>query len=177
MGVIMDKDDKKLAEIRKILDEAESKIQAVKRIIFEKVYQEQAEHLDCKTDKKTSVVEGVFDGENMIDKSGKKYPVPSNYCSKSKLVAGDSLKLTIVSDGTFLFKQIGPVDRKKLIGKLVKKGESWVVSSEDKKYYILDASVTYFKAKENDKLAIIVPKAGESEWAAVENLVEKNTTK
>lgn len=173
----MDKDDKKLAEIRKILDEAEAKIAAVKRILFEKVYQEQAEHLDCKTDQKTSVVEGVFDGENMIDKSGKKYPVPSNYCSKSKLVAGDSLKLTIVSDGTFLFKQIGPVDRKKLIGKLIKKGDNWVVSCEDKKYHVLDASVTYFKAKENDKLTIILPKMGESEWAAVENLVEKNTTK
>ena len=171
----MDKDDKKLAEISKILDEAESKIQAVKRILFEKVYQEQAEHLDCKVDQKASVTEGVFDGENMIDKSGKKYPVPSNYCSKSKLVAGDSLKLTVTSEGTFLFKQIGPVDRKKLIGKLVKKGDSWVVTSEDKKYHILDASVTYFKAKENDKLAIIVPKVGESEWAAVENLVEKTT--
>lgn len=171
----MDKDDKKLAEIRKMLDEAESKIQAVKRIIFEKVYQEQAEHLDCKTDQKASIIEGVFDGENMIDKSGKKYPVPSNYCSKSKLVAGDSLKLTVISDGTFLFKQIGPIDRKKLIGKLVKKGDSWIVIAEDGKYRILDASVTYFKAKENDKLAIIVPRIGESEWAAVENLVEKIT--
>lgn len=173
----MDKDDKKLAEIRKILDEAERKIQAVKRILFEKVYQEQAEYLDCRVDQEASVtdavIQGVFDGENMIDKSGKKYPVPSNYCSKSKLVAGDSLKLTVISDGTFLFKQIGPVDRKKLIGKLVKKGESWIVLAEDKKYRILDASVTYFKAKENDKLTIILPKVGESEWAAVDNLVEK----
>lgn len=170
----MEKDDRKLAEIRKILDEAEAKIQSVKRILFEKVYQEQAEHMDCKIDSKASVVEGVFDGETMIDKNGKKYPVPSNYCSKSKLVSGDSLKLTIAGDGTFLFKQIGPVDRKKLVGKLIKKGDSWVVNSDDKKYRILDASVTYFKAKENDKLAIIVPKIGESEWAAVENLMTKN---
>lgn len=172
----MDKDDRKLAEIRKILDEAEAKIQTVKRILFEKVYQEQAEHLDCKIDEKSNVVEGVFDGENMIDKTGKKYPVPSNYCSKSKLVAGDSLKLTIAANGTFLFKQIGPVDRKKLIGKLVRKGENWSVSSDDKKYRILDASVSYFKAKDGDRLAIIVPKVGESEWAAVENLIEKDHT-
>src|SRR5690606_16926125 len=41
------------------------------------------------------IIEGVFDGENMVDDAGKKYPVPANYASKSKLVEGDMLKLTI----------------------------------------------------------------------------------
>jgi len=169
----MDKDDRKLKELRRLLDEAEEKVQAAKRILFEQVYQEQAENLEDLNNGKSTIVEGVFDGDSMIDKFGKKYPVPPNYCSKSKLVAGDSLKLTIAEDGTFIFKQIGPIERKRLIGKLCRQGEFWKVNVEGKKYNVLQASVTYFKAKPSDKITIIVPKTGESDWAAIENLIEK----
>ena len=34
------------------------------------------------------VVDGVFDGEHMIGEDGRKYLVPPNYASKSKLVEG-----------------------------------------------------------------------------------------
>lgn len=169
----MDKDDRKLSEIRKLLDTAEEKIAAVRRILFEQVYQEQAENLDSGDDNKGVIVEGVFDGEEMIDKFGKKYPVPANYSSKSKLVCGDCLKLIIAQDGSFIFKQIGPVERKRLIGKLSQNGESWIVSCDGKKYQVLDASVTYFKGQTEDKITIIVPKTGESNWAAIENIIEK----
>ncbi len=170
----MDKDDKKLAEVRKLLDEAESKVQAAKRIIFEQVYQEQAENLEVSVNENSKIIEGVFDGENMIDKFGKKYPVSANYCSKSKLVAGDNLKLTIATDGTFIFKQIGPIERKRLVGKLCLHSGDYQVNAEGKKFNVLQAAVTYFKGKPNDKITIIVPKTGESDWAAIENLVEKN---
>jgi hypothetical protein len=169
----MDKDDKKLVEIRKLLDEAEGKVQAVRRILFEQVYQEQAENL-CKNDNgKNTIIEGVFDGMDMIDKFGKKYPVLANYSSKSKLVPGDNLKLTISEDGSFIFKQIGPIERKKLIGKLESGNDGWQIESENKKYNVNQASVTYFKANEGDKMTIIVPKTGETDWAAIENLLEK----
>ena len=57
------------------------------------------------------IIEGQFDGQNMIGPDGKVYPVPANYASKSKLVEGDTLKLTIAQDGSFIYKQIGPVER------------------------------------------------------------------
>src|SRR3989339_89658 len=66
------------------------------------------------------IVEGVFDGENMIGPDGKQYSVPANYASKSKLIEGDILKLTIKADGTFLYKQIGPVERSRIVGILAK---------------------------------------------------------
>lgn len=168
--------DKKLKELKTILDEAESKIASAKRILFEQVYQEQARsiNLNEKIDK-NNIVEGVFDGEEMIDAAGKKYPVPANYASKSKLVAGDKLKLIIAADGTFIFKQIGPIDRKRLIGKLTETGENWLVAANSKKYRVLQASVTYFKANDGDEVTIVVPKIGESNWAAIENcLTDKN---
>ena len=47
------------------------------------------------------VIEGVFDGQKFVGPDGKEYPVPANYASKSKLVEGDILKLTIADDGSF----------------------------------------------------------------------------
>ena len=170
----MDKDDKKLSEIRTLLDDAEANVQAAKRLLFEQLYQEQAGVLDVCNDGKSTIVEGVFNGTDMIDKFGKKYPVHQNYSSKSKLVPGDQLKLSIAEDGTFVFKQIGPIERKRVIGKLTKVDDGWRVTCEKKKYNVLPASVSYFKAKDNDKITIIVPKTGESDWAAIENLVEKS---
>lgn len=168
----MEHDDKKLGQLRKLLDDIEEKVQSVKRILFEQVYQEEAENLDIIQQGAVTIVEGVFNGEEMIDKDGRKYAVPANYASKSKLVAGDKLKLTIAPDGSFVFKQIGPVERKHLIGKLAKNGERWQVVCDGKKYQVLQASLTYFKAKVGDKITVIVPKIGESDWAAIENLLE-----
>ena len=68
------------------------------------------------------VIEGVFDGQNMIGPDKKQYPVPANYASKSKLIEGDVLKLTIAEDGSFIYKQIGPAERKKMLGILLECG-------------------------------------------------------
>ncbi len=171
--------DKKLKELKNLLDEAESKVAAAKRILFEQVYQEQALNLDETTlgqPGPNTIVEGVFDGEEMIDSAGKKYPVPSNYASKSKLIPGDKLKLSIAPDGTFIFKQIGPIDRKRIIGKLSESGGNYKVVANGKKYNCLKASVTYFHAAPGDEVTCIVPKMGESDWAAIENCLGKNPT-
>ncbi len=120
------------------------------------------------------VVEGVFDGETMIGPDGKSYSVPANYASKSKLVEGDILKLTITDNGTFVYKQIGPIDRRRVIGALEKDDtNSFFVSSEGKKWKVLTASVTYFKGQESDEAVILVPKNGDSQWAAVDNVIRK----
>lgn len=116
-------------------------------------------------------IEGVFDGQSMIDAEGKKYPVQANYASKSKLVAGDILKLTILPDGRFLYKQIGPVERKNIIGILSQDSGHHFVMANGKKYNVLLASVTYFKAKPSDEVTIIVPANEDSDWACIENVL------
>jgi len=170
----MEPSDKKLRELKHLLDEAEEKVAAAKRILFEQVYKEQAENLDdSDPNGANTIVEGIFDGEEMIDSSGKKYPIPQNYASKSKLVAGDKLKLTVVPDGTFIFKQIGPVNRKRIVGKLTESGGNYKVIAGGKKYHCLKASVTYFRVNPGDEVTIIVPKVGECDWAAIENCLSK----
>ena len=119
------------------------------------------------------IIEGVFDGENMIGPDGKQYTVPANYASKSKLVEGDILKLTITPKGTFVYKQISPIDRIRVIGCLEQsQAGGFTVVSEHKKWRVLTASVTYFKAQLGDEIVILIPKNGDSKWAAVENVVK-----
>lgn len=121
------------------------------------------------------IIEGVFDGENMIGPDGKQYSVPANYASKSKLIEGDILKLTITSTGTFVYKQIGPIERIRVVGNL-EQGEngSFTVVSDDKRWNVLTASVTYYKGQDGDEIIVLIPKRGDSKWAAVENIVRKN---
>ena len=121
-----------------------------------------------------TVVEGTFDGQIMIGTDGKQYPVPANYASKSKLVEGDMLKLTITYDGSFVYKQIGPVDRKSVIG-IVSQDEkgNYYIFSEGKPYKVLLASVTYFKAEPGDEVVIMIPRHMEATWAAIELVISK----
>lgn len=120
------------------------------------------------------VIEGIFDGQNMVGPDGKMYSVPANYASKSKLVEGDRLKLTITGDGSFIYKQIGPIERQRLIGILTKDDvtNEYKVMAGDRTYRVLLASITYFKGDAGDEVVILVPKAKPSHWAAVENIIK-----
>lgn len=120
------------------------------------------------------VLEGMFDGTSMIGPDGKAYAVPVNYASKSRLVEGDILKLSIKSDGSFLFKQIGPVERRRLVGCLAYDASSndHVVVCGDTAYKVLAASVSFFKGEVGDKVAVVLPKSSRCVWAAVEHIVK-----
>lgn len=122
-----------------------------------------------------NVVEGVFTGEEMIGPDGKRYSIPSNYASKSKLLEGDILKLIIKKDGTFVYKQIGPVDRTRLIGTLIRNDatDQYYAMVDGERWKLLKASVTFFKGEAGDEIIILVPADAKSKWAAVENIVKK----
>ncbi len=121
------------------------------------------------------IIEGVFDGQQMVGPDGKRYSIPANYCSKSKLVEGDILKLIVKPDGSFIYKQIGPIERKRLKGVLSKDpvtGEFEAYAS-GREYKVLKAAVTYFHGDDDDEIVILVPEDGDSVWAAVENIISK----
>ncbi|MFH1326294.1 MAG: hypothetical protein ABIH48_02390 [Candidatus Falkowbacteria bacterium] len=125
-------------------------------------------------EEESKVLEGVFDGTHMIGPDGKQYTIPVNYASKSKLVEGDILKLTILANGRFIYKQIGPIERTRIIGKIIKESNDYYATDNSKRWKILTASVTYFKGQLDDEIIILVPKHGESAWAAVENIVSQS---
>ena len=120
------------------------------------------------------VIEGTFDGQIMLGTDGKQYPVPSNYASKSKLVEGDMLKLTITPDGSFIYKQIGPVERKRLIGIVNTDAEgNYFIAAEGKAYKVLLASITYFKVEPGDEVTLVISRDLDSDWASIENVLQK----
>jgi len=120
------------------------------------------------------IIEGVFDGQNMVDKKGTVFPVPANYASKSKLVPGDVLKLTVTEEGKFLYKQIGPVERKTIIGPLVYNDGQYQVLADGKAYNVLLASVTYFRAAVGDEVTLIIPMDDKAaDWGAIEAVLPK----
>ena len=121
------------------------------------------------------IIEGIFDGQHMLGPDGKQYSVPANYASKSKLVEGDRLKLTITPDGSFIYKQIGPIDRTRVVGKLVRdeQTDEFQVFANGVAYRVLLASITYFKGDTGDDVVILLPEGKQAKFAAVENIIKK----
>lgn len=171
-GVVDKGGELDLEQVNQLICSIENNLTDLKKLLFDSNYIKLAKVKLPKQEKNNGkIVEGVFNGEEMIDSSGKHYQVPPNYASKSKLVAGDILKLTISSDGSFIYKQIGPVDREKIVGQIYEKNGRFQVDAGGKVYNVLQASVTFFKAKSGDRVTIVVPKNQESSWAAIENFI------
>ncbi|MEK7137432.1 MAG: hypothetical protein AAB853_04070, partial [Patescibacteria group bacterium] len=122
------------------------------------------------------VVEGIFDGQNMVDASGQTYPVPANYASKSKLVEGDGMKLTITDEGKFIYKQIAPVERRTVVGVLIQEDGQYKILAEGHAFRVLLASVTFYRAEVGDQVTIILPKEGDAKWGAVEAVIPRHLT-
>lgn len=120
------------------------------------------------------VVEGIFDGQNMVDANGQTYPVPANYASKSKLVEGDGMKLTITDEGKFIYKQIAPTARRTAVGVLIQEDGQYKVLVDGKAYRVLLASVTFYRAEVGDQVTILLPEGSEATWGAVEAVIPKH---
>jgi hypothetical protein len=171
----------KMALLKEMLDSAEANVRSAKQILSELTtssgknqYAAMAEKVGTISgNREHHVIEGVFDGQNMIGPDKKTYSVPANYASKSKLIPGDILKLTILEDGSFIYKQIGPIERRKIVGTLTYEDGQYKVIANGKAFKVLLASVTYFRAEVGDKVTLIVPELEESEWGAIENVLPK----
>lgn len=117
------------------------------------------------------IIYGVFDGKNMLADDERTYPVPPNYASKSKLIDGDGLKLTITVEGEFIYKQIVRVERKRVFANVNELNGSLVAIVEEKIYGIPIPSINYFKLKDGDQIIVQLAKDGHCNWVAVEGSV------
>ena len=121
------------------------------------------------------VIEGLFDGYFMIGADQKKYPVPMNYSSKTKLIPGDTLKLKVMPDGKFIYKLIKPADRKHLRAILSRTDDNkfTAVTDEGTVYFLNQAAVTFFKWTPGDELYIIINEKDKGSFAAIEAIIKK----
>lgn len=166
--------EQEMARLRKALADVQSLVAAAMNAKAESgpsVVEVQMHHLAPSAS--DTEIEGVFDGQHMVAQDGQTYNVPPNYASKSKLVEGDMMKLTITSNGSQRYKQIGPTKRMRMKGALMQDPSTnqWQVMAGGKLYNILTASVTFHKGKPGDDVTILVPESGVSSWGAVEHIV------
>ena len=169
----------KIQSLHEMISSAEKTIQSAKAMLLQlEGKKKTGRRRKAEDSGDGNIVQGTFDGQIMIGTDGKQYPVPANYASKSKLVEGDLLKLTITPDGSFIYKQIGPAERRHLIG-IASQDErgNYYILAEGKPYRVLLASVTYFKVEPGDEVTIIVPREIESSWAAIDNVLQKGGEK
>lgn len=172
-----------IAKALRMLETAESSLKAAREILGGKDLGHLRSHTPVTGEGsrayelgETQIIEGTFDGQNMIGPNEKIYPVAANYSSKSKLVEGDRLKLTIMPNGSFLYKQIAPADRSTLKGRLINEDGHYQVLAEGNKYRVLLASVTYYKGTVGDEVTLVVPTKGDSQWAAIEAIIPQVQT-
>lgn len=121
------------------------------------------------------IVEWKFDWYFMIWADQKKYPVPMNYSSKTKLIPWDILKLKIMPDWKFVYKLIRPAERKHLKATLSRTDDNkFTAITEDWKVYFLNqAAVTFFKGKPWDELYILTNDKEDWWFAAIEAIIKK----
>lgn len=133
------------------------------------------EELKSYTEEDVQVVEGKFDGYFMVGADQKKYPVPLNYSSKTKLVPGDVLKLKILDNGQFVYKLIKPIERKHIRALLSKTDDNkyTAVTDDGNTYFLNQAAVTFFKGRPGDELYILTNEKEESSFAAIEAVIKK----
>lgn len=116
------------------------------------------------------IIEGVFTGNKMMGSDGKEYEISPNYASKSKLVEGDFLKLTITPHGKFFFKQIGPVTRTTVVGEAWYDTDlrQWFVIHNQNRYKLLLACATFYKLVPGQMVTILIPEGGGNTWTTIE---------
>ncbi len=128
------------------------------------------------SEEKWHIVYGEFDGYFMLGEDMRKYPVPLNYSSKSKLVPGDKLKLTIWQEGQLVYKLISPCERKHIRAILSKddadNNKDIAITSEGMTYYVNQAAVVFFRGRPGDEIYITVNKNGTGKYAAIEAVIK-----
>jgi len=167
--------EQKIQSLRDMITTAEQTMQSAKAMLLQLEGKKKVGRRKKVDEDEGNVVQGTFDGQIMIGTDGKQYPIPANYASKSKLVEGDLLKLTIVGDGSFIYKQVGPTPRQNKIGIVGQDASgNFFVAVDGKPYKVLLASITYFDVQPGDQVAIVTSQDENAQWAAIEAMLQQN---
>ena len=132
--------EKQIKRLRALITEAETNLAAAKELLISVIGDEET----------VSVAQTIKEATGQV-------------------IEGDVLKLTITEEGKFMYKQIGPTERKQVIGTLTNQDGLYYVEVNGKEYRILLASVTYFRLEIGSQVTILIPADNpDATWAAVE---------
>lgn len=138
------------------LNSAESAIRLAKQLVSGQNSQRPAQGNKERDFSNLPYVDGTFDGTHMVDSSGKRYEVSTNYATKSELIYGDKLR-AYDDKGRYWFKQTEKTPREKLSGMLTQKSGVWHVVTGDGSYKVASNAVDYLGYKLDDEVDIFLP--------------------
>jgi hypothetical protein len=173
--------NKKLKNIRDLINLAQNSIHSAKKILSTMVEDGEKDTLEFDTDWLESydaggskIIEWVFTGEGMLGSDGNIYPVPQNYASKSLLVQGSKLKATIDGSGKILYKIIKEIEYESKKWIITQEGEKYHINTGDANYNVLLAAITFHKCQVGDSVSIRVPHGKEATYAVIESILPKS---
>lgn len=178
----MTKTNEELQEIvdslKKSLETAQNSLAAAQKWIHQLESSDLSElpvveksHTAAPTTDSENIFYGIYNGKEMVSETGRSFPVPANYASKSKLIEGDSLKMTILPSGAMVYKQIEIADRELMQGTLILDKDKYKVLCDDRLVNVPYASITFFRAQVGDSITVIVPRDESKTWGAIETVV------
>jgi len=119
-------------------------------------------------------IRGIFDGEKMVVSDTCSILVPSNYASKSMLIAGTELVYRVTDQKSY-FKQVHTPKTKTGIGRVIRFDDNLRVelNSNGVVCYLLflNAFETFYNLKEGDEVVFVYPEKlsrAEDNWCAIE---------
>ncbi len=120
-----------------------------------------------------TILTGIFDGVKLVTNDSFDYPIPSNYISKSMLVPGDLLKLSIHTDGSLVYKLIKTAPRTHIRWILHRKENQYLALwSNNLNYKLNTAAVTFHKAQCGDEVCLVINESSKYHYAALESIIK-----
>lgn len=110
-----------------------------------------------------NIIYGKLAEDGFRGDDGKTYPISANYVSKSRLLIGDTLKLTL-DDRGISYKQIELVPRRTVIAIVQVSADSekyYAVTISGEAYEIPFASASFYKLRNGDEVVVIIPRRKE----------------
>ncbi len=84
--------DKHIERFRTLINKANTALTAADELLVS-IVGDDLKTIDIQREEAAGkVIEGTFNGQNMVADDGKIYPIQANYASKSRLIQGDRMK-------------------------------------------------------------------------------------
>lgn len=120
-----------------------------------------------------TILTGFFDGVKLVTDDHFDYPIPSNYISKSMLVPGDLLKLSIHSDWSMIYKVIKAAPRIHIRWILHRKENQFLALwSNNLNYKLNTAAITFHRAQCGDEVCLVINEESKYHYAALESIIK-----
>ncbi len=162
--------DTQVNEILSLIEEAEKALKKSKMLMTS-----DSQKISGATTKEApsqeASTEGVFMGDYVLLSTGNKLKIAESYAARTNLVVGDILVLESREGEQGRFNLKERVQRTSAKATYTSKGGQPIAKIGAKEYKVPQISVEHFNLKEGDAITILLPVAGQTNYAPIESKI------